>query len=358
MIRTVAKQAALGARRAASDLLALDILGILRKQDEDDVLEREQLERRFRELAVALGLVFRREESRALERIANVLDVDWPSLSPEARARVLRQAADVLRGVPSTLRGRTLDRVQAAAVRMERRARAAARRQFNLKVPNRPPDDRIRAATAQSRLTPDFIEAEFDRRAERFEEVALLAILAGLQANESAQQIAARLAQTTEGFVRRPSYLTGVAASVLTRARTDALLGAFAEVGIDTYEIVAVLDGATCVKCRFMHGKQFSVQSGVDILGAVGKARTTDAIAKVNPFLRQGRNPSGHQIIYLPGPAGRREIVAFIAENAEGTANERGRFRAEWDSDRLTKAGIGPPPYHPICRCRIKPVRS
>lgn len=322
------------------------------------MLDRDRFTRRFRELALALGLVFRRDEARALDRIATILEVDWPTLGAEERARVLRRAADVLRTLPSDLRGRTLDRVQAAALRMERRARASARRQFGLRVPSRPPVDRLRAATANARLTPDFVEDEYERRADRFEEVALLALLAGLNAGEDSRQIASRLATVTESFIRRPDYFTGVAASVLNRARTDALLGAFAEVGVDTYEVVAVLDERTCVKCRFMHGHQFTVQSGVDIMNAAGKASSPGAVTRANPFLRQGRTPTGQQIIYIPGPAGRRDIVAFVAKNAEGTADDRGRFRAEWDSDRLTKAGIGPPPYHPICRCTVRPVRS
>lgn len=355
MIRTVAKQAALGTQRATAGLLLLDALGLLRKQGEDDVLDRGEFTRRFTELATALRITFRRDEARALDRIAEVLDVDWPTLNEVQRAKVLRDAADVLRGLPVGLRGRTLDRVQAAAIRMERRARVAARREFGLNVPARPPRARIEAATAQSRLTPDFIEGEFERRANKFEEVALLGVLAGINLGQTPAQINTRLAGLTDAFVRRPDYFGGVAASVLNRARTDALLGAFAEVGVATYEVRSARDDRVCPKCWLMDGQRFSVESGTAIMGAAGKARSPRAMLRANPFLRQGRTPTGQQIVYIPGPGGDRQIVAFVAESAAG---ERPRFRAAWDADRLTKAGIGPPPYHPICRCGVIPVRS
>ena len=339
-------------------LLLLNALGILPigKQGEDDPLNRGEFTRRMVELATALRLVHRRPEARALERANEALDRDWPALNDAERTRALRRVRDILRGLPKGLRTRTVELVEAAAVRMERRAREAARRRFGFDVPAKLPRAQAEQAVRLAAPTPEFIAEEFGRRADRWDDIAVAALAAALAAGLAGPEITRRLNALARGQVERPEYFGGVAGAVLNRARTGSLLAVFAESNVAQYEVRAVLDPRTCVKCRFMHGKRFTVASGQSLLGRVARTRNPAGIARANPFLRQGRDGAGRQIVYVAGPGGSRRVLAIVTQSAEGKVDEVGRFASALSETQIGALGVGPPPYHPLCRCVIVPA--
>ena len=358
MTAPVAKQREVRARTSAPALLLLDALGILPlgKQDEENPLDRDEFTRRLLALAATLQRTTSRNEAKAIRDFAELAERDWPDLSAAERGRAIRRLRNVIDRIPVGLRSRMTDRIEVEALRMERRARDAARRKFNLDIPTRAPRPQIARAVRLLRPTFDFVEDEFSRRAERFNDLAALAIAGSISRGAEAKEITERLTREATALIQRPDYYTAVSGAVLNRARTNAVLGAFTEAKIAKYRVVAVLDEKTCIKCRFMHNTIFTVSSGQAILNSVAGASSPQAIARANPFLRQGRDRAGNQIIYILGPGGSRIVVARVTQNAEGTVGERGRFGKSMSPQQLAKAKLGPPPYHPICRCDVEPA--
>lgn len=351
---------AVAASRSTAGLVFLDALGVLplTKQGEEDPLERDEFTRRMVELATALRVAFRRREAATVSEIEQALAQAWSTIPPADRARALRRVARALADAPRPLRRRVLDRVEAAAVLVARRTREGARRRFRFPIDPRLPRGEARQVLGLAASTPGFIEDEYARRAERWGDVAATAVAAGIAAGLADTDIARRLAATARGLLVRPEYFGGVAAAVLNRARTDSLLALYEEVDVRRYEVRAVLDTRTCVKCRFMHGKRFTIRGGRGLLRRLARLRRVSAIGRANPFLRQGRDAAGRQVIYVPGRRGTRRVVAVVTESAEGRADAVGRFAQAWSADRLAEAGVGPPPYHPLCRCVPVPVLS
>lgn len=125
---------------------------------------------------------------------------------------------------------------------------------------------------------------------------------------------------------RIDDYTKLVAANVAQRERVYSSISAMADAGISTYVITAVLDERTSAICLDMHGREFSVQQGVDVLNRVAAAETVD------DFKAAAR--------WIPS-------AAWISEQAgNGTAEEQ--------SANLAEAGVALPPYHGYCRTTVQ----
>lgn len=334
----------------------LDAVGVisLRKQDPDDVLERGEFDRRMLALALLIGNALRVSDGAKIAELRRLLRRNWVDLDEAAQAAALRQAVVVMRRLPNRVGEKIVDRAERAAMDMEIRARRRARRQLRLDIPAKLPAALGSEATRLVQPLPEFIEEEFERRGNHFlvAAIALAALLTrrGLPNAE----ITERLTALAESFVNRPAYALGLSATVLNRARTASLLNAFDEAGITTYEVSATLDDRTCRKCRFMHGKIFRVDRGVDLVRGVSRTASPQRIEEVNPFLAEGTDAQGRPIVYVGSGTNRRVLAREVERGGQG---ERGRFVSEVRESTLTTLGIGPPPYHPYCRC-VPKVRS
>jgi hypothetical protein len=351
-------QVTASADRRSTRLVFLAAAGLLplRKQGEGDPLDRGEFNRRFVELSRSLNAVFRRPQADALREIERILEADWQEIPADERQRLIRDAAEAIAAVGRGKRQRVRERVNAAALRMERRVRAAARRQFNLKVRARLPQEQARRAVELALLTPEFIEGEFERRSDRTKDILTVLLAAALASNLASSEIVRRMVARMRALVERPEYFTGVAASVLNRARTHSTMTVFREAGVQIVRVQAVLDEKTCVKCRFMHGTEFPAEPVADLLDRIARARSSKTVNRVNPFLREGRNRAGDPIVYFAKPDGSRETIANIIVSGRGEAGNEGRFDNGWSATRLLAAGVGPPPYHPLCRCVLVPA--
>ncbi len=315
--------------------------------------DREDFARKAVLLAAALASTLRPEEQRAITRIAEIVDREWDRIGPEERARLLRQAADAIAEIPREVRNELRDRLLAGAVAMERRARVAAIATARLAQAKRPPPAQTEAAMRLAAPSVEAIEGEYAGRGDRWHELALALLAAGLAGGVSRDDLAARLRESVQGFLRRPDYIVGVAAAVLNRARVDAATRVFAEAGVQQVMVISKRDTKVCDKCWAMDGTVFPLAPIRGLLDALAGLRDPDAVARRNPFLREGRDAEGRRIVYLQ-EGDRRTVVAQVLASGEG--GERGRFGSKMSAIELLAHGIGPPPYHPICRCRLVPA--
>jgi hypothetical protein len=344
--------------RGLRSRLLLSAIGVLPlyKQREDPA-DRKEFERRVLELSAALVALFRDREAQALAEIGRVVRRDWPTLGAEARAAALDDLATIVRSLPTGTQSRLIERVTEAALRIGRDQRTALRRgRARLDIAPRANAAQLARATDLVGHTGAFAGAEYGRRADRLRTSGATAVAAAVAAGRDAEEIAERLGILAARQVQQAVYFTETSAAILNRARTDAALAAFVESKVDRYRVVAVLDEVTCTKCRFMHGHTFPVATGDRILSSAAAAGDPDAVQLVNPFLRSGRDDSGQPILYIPGPRATRRVVARILASGEGEAGATGRYVDAWRDEELTSAGIGPPPYHPLCRCGVVPA--
>jgi len=84
-------------------------------------------------------------------------------------------------------------------------------------------------------------------------------------------------------------------------------------------------------------------------MGAFGD-EGVDGIKEANPWFRQ-RGDS----IYLDKPSGRVE-VARVTTPGYGEADRVGEYDSIIGPTEYPGVGVGPPPYHPLCRSWITPV--
>ncbi|HUU33451.1 MAG TPA: hypothetical protein VMW48_05270 [Vicinamibacterales bacterium] len=336
--------------------MILNAVGLmpLVKGEEDDVLDRGEFTTRLAALAILLQGALRDNEAKALAELRRILNRDWANIGGTARDEQLKRAAAIVANIPADEQAELLRRLQGGAVDMERRARRAAVGQ-GVDAPAKLTEEEVAAAIARVAQTPEAIAGEYARRGDIFAKTAAVIIAAGVAAGLSREEIVERLTARAERAALAPAYLQGVSAATLNRARAGSLFTTYALAGAEVYEISAVLDEKTCTKCRWMHGKRFSMSSAQALMDRASEAGTVAELAEVNPFLREGRDANGNKtIFYVHG--GERVTVATVTQDATGQTEERGAFDGESSAEELTEAGIGPPPYHPLCRCTVLPV--
>lgn len=348
----------LGGGLTPRTLAMLDTLGVvsLSKQERDNALGDREFDRRMLALAVLLGNAMRASDGAKIAELRRMLRRNWGDLDEAAQAAALRQAVVVLRRLPNRVGERVVERAERAARDMEERARRAARREFDLDIPAKLPDALASESTRLVAPLPEFIEEEFERRSNFFFVAAIAMVATLTRRGIPDAEITERVLALATSFVNRPAYALGLAATVINRARTASLLNAFDEAGVTTYEVVARVDDAQrpCRKCLYMHGKVFRVDRGVDLVRGVARTASPQRIEDVNPFLAEGTDSKGRPIVYVGSGANRRVLAREIERGGQG---ERGRFASEVRESTLATLGIGPPPYHPYCRCGVK-VRS
>jgi SPP1 gp7 family putative phage head morphogenesis protein len=334
-------------------MLLLRTVGVasFTKQEEDDVLDRGEFTESLAALALLLHTTLRPSEESAMVELRRILDRDWANIGGTARDEALKRAAAVVANIPADKQRELLQQLQGGAIQMERRAREAAVQQ-GVDAPRQLSDAEVAAATERVSQTPEAIEGEYARRGEVFAKTAAVIIAAGIAAGLSREEIVERLTTRAARAAQAPEYIQGVSAATLNRARAGSLFTTYQRAGADIYEVSAVLDERTCAKCRFMDGKRFSLSSAQALMDRASEAGTVADLAEVNPFLREGRDADGNKIIfYVRG--GERVNVATVSRDATGTADDAGEFAGDASEQELTDAGIGPPPYHPRCRCMV-----
>jgi len=294
-------------------------------------------------------------EDAALKHALSKLDARWTDLGPEARAKVIAEAAHYL-GPPVAARvlPRVDETLEAAAKDIVPLTKKNTVETFRLGVsPDlNATDERIARYVRISQ--GHFIRNRYGERMDSFAQQARDIVASGLEKGSGSADIAERLHEDLGPHVERGrGYWDTIAMVFANRARTMTQLASYQESGIRAYVWESVLDEATSVQCRFMHGKRFPVAHAMRRFEEVEQAESPEAIKKLQPFLSLGKH--GDQAALVFGTGEDRRLVAHVTESAVGRRDEIGSFTNAMDDEGLSAAGVTTPPIHGNCRSTIVP---
>ena len=301
-------------------------------------------------LAALLGARSAESDDAAVRAALGALDVDWATTTAAQRRTLIsraleaagRRTATVPRAVQAVFGDAATEVVQAtrdAALRGQGLAIAA---DFNAL------DKRIVRHLTSSQA--NFVRDEYGRRNDAFGERARQIVADGLETGLGREDIAADLERAAQDVLagRSSFYWEVVAGSFVSRGRSFAQLSSYAEAGIDRYLIEAVLDERTTEICRFLHGKSFSVATGLRTFERVDAE--PDLIKDLTPWVREAIDPqTGAKTLFVER-GDERVRVADVTRSAVGTRDDRGEFGRGLSERDLANLGISFPPYHGLCR--------
>lgn len=200
-----------------------------------------------------------------------------------------------------------------------------------------------RAVEALGRENPFWVDTLYDRHlSARISEIGrVLVVEEGLGVNEGA--VAMRRALERELALRGgglpladvvPSRYAGnvaeytriLTSNVANRARNFSAISSYTDAKIERYRITAILDDRTSEICQYMNGKEFTVESGRDLM-----ERMIDT-----------------------DPEGLKEVHPWVS--ADRARKIAGKGTVAQQNTRLASGGLNLPPYHGRCRTLVEAV--
>lgn len=303
-------------------------------------------------LAATLRSATAKTEGQALRAAIAALDVDWPRTSAAQRAALIRtamgDAGSLLRaGVPAVEA-----KLGGAAREVLRATRQGARAQgLTVSADFNALDRRMLDYLRTSET--GFVRDEYGRRLRSLSERARAVVADGIEQGLGRSDIAAALEQAAGRALKNPSrfYWETIAGSFTGRGRSYGQLSSFAEAGIERYRIEAVLDENTTPTCRFLHGRVFTVQSGLTSFRDAEDR--PDDLKQIAPWVRERIDPgTGRRLLYVQRGS---EHVSLAEElrSGLGRRDDAGEFRSLRDPAALR---IISPPFHGLCRSTTVPA--
>jgi SPP1 gp7 family putative phage head morphogenesis protein len=292
-------------------------------------------------------------EATYLDEALDMLDVNWGSMSPEQIDAIVaetRLAASMI-----------ADNVGVKAATTSAGATLISTGELSRRAPvlgitesfARP--DRIAVRRIASQM-PFFISGDYARRAGAWEERDARAIIArGLRRGFDEREISKALhaALSTRVTNRSEAYYRMLANVSVGRASSFGQLTGYRDADIRVFEWEAVMDGATCNICRFLHGTRFNVQDALDQFARAHAAKDPErGIMEEQPWFRE----VGDRIHVAPMERGGKlgALVATVLRSAVGREDQRGSFKAAMTPGK--SGATQTPPAHGLCRCITVPV--
>ena len=336
------------AREAADEILERYLRIWLRKAF--NLASPRGFDRAVGKLASLLGAAAADSDDAAVRSAIRVLDVDWAGTTASQRRTLIGQALDaagrrtaaVPRAVTAVFGDAATEVVQATRDAARRGQGLAIGADFNAL------DKRIVRHLTTSQA--NYVRDEYGRRNEAFGERARQIVADGLKAGVGRDDIARDLERAARDVIpgRGGFYWEVVAGAFIGRGRSFAQLSSYAEAGIDRYIIEAVLDEQTTEICRFLHGKSFSVSSGLRTFDRVDAQ--PDLVKELTPWVRETVNPETGRKVLLVERGDKRTRVAEVTRSGLGTRDDRGEFARRLSERGLVDLGLSFPPYHGLCR--------
>jgi len=295
----------------------------------------------------------RGEEAAYLDEALDSLAINWSNLSEAQIDAVVAEtrAAAASIGAGS---GMTAATTKAGVTLLE--TGAASRRASVLHIATdlaRPDRAAIKRIAGNM---PFFIKGDYGRRANSWAERDARAIIArglrrGFDDRLIGKDLHGALAQRITN--RSEAYFRMLANVTLGRASSYGQLTGYRDAGIEFLEWEAVLDGATCNICRFLHGTKIPVDGALAQFDAAEQPSDPEkGLMEEQAWFRE----QGGAIYVAPkergGPLGTK--IADVIRSAVGQEDQRGSFKTV--KDFLSTNATQTPPAHGLCRCITVPV--
>lgn len=297
------------------------------------------------------------DEAKVLRAALGRLDVDWANLTAAQRARAVAAATKALNPLPKVILPKVDKVFEVSGTRVVGQTRKAVKRRFGLKIQSatRLVDDRATRELVRSQ--GNFITDALGVRRQNFSAQARRIVSGGLEQGLGRQAIADNLrGQLTASSLRQSkNYWQVVASAFVQRARTTSSLMSFKEAEIARYEFEAVLDQVTTEVCRFMHGKKFTVDSGLKHMESIRGERDPDVVKDTLPWVRNRKDSQGRNVMAFDRADGTQQSIGVVKEPGFGEADKIGTYTNTMSDQSLSKNGIQMPPLHGLCRSTVVP---
>lgn len=290
-------------------------------------------------------------EQKALNAALGELDVNWSQLNKAQKnvilketTRLIRSAGDVIAPKAGAIAGRTGEKVY-------KQTRASTAASFDLTLNKGLSDHDQRAVAWLKSSQTAFVRDAFGRRAVRFSARAKDIVADGLGKGLGDREIAEELTAKLGGLGRSEDYWQIVSNVFCQRARTYSAMSAYSEAGITHYTWLSMMDEATSLQCRFMHGQTFEVAGAMGVIEEVQTLDDPESIVTAQPWLRLGHDNEKRPVLMYETRT-QRQAIARVDQSALGRAGERGAFT---ELTRSLPPGITMPPAHARCRSTVVP---
>lgn len=295
-------------------------------------------------------------ETAAVALVLAELDIDWAGLTEEA----LEAAYEAIRAaIAKYYIAQVVPSVEVVllseGISFMRLVRVAMNATSNLGIQTSLSQRDINAEAALRKSHLNFIRDSSGLRAEALSAKARDIVASGLSNGYGTDTIGQQLESVFREDIPRPeSYWRVVADAFVGRARARSQIDALADAGIETYELVAVLDEVTTDICRMMDGKVFQVSAAQKFLSSLDSLEDPEDIKYVQPWVRKGRDPDGDgDRLYVPNKDGSTTTIAKIDRSGVGGLDDRGEYSGQKSISELMTLGIPCPPFHGKCRTVI-----
>ena len=341
------------AEASATDLLE----GVALSKAAPKILTRSGFDAVVRELIGKLSGVTRGPDAAALRKGAKRLNVRWDNLTAAQRERVIVAAAAGLRAIPKIIVPKVEEILKPNLARIVSATKAATASEHALVLVADLSAQDKRVVNFAASSQGSYITDQYGERATAYEKRARDIVAKGLEKGLGRDDIGEMLAEELTGPMlgRADSYWDVVASTHVARARAYGQIASYSDAGIEKYAISAALDEVCCILCRFLNGKEFTVESSLDRYNEVEDSDDPYAVTTMQPFLRVGSTDDGDRFLYVNGPGGKTHHVADVLEDATGERDDDGRYGREASEAKLQELGVSVP-AHGRCRCLTVPV--
>ena len=299
-------------------------------------------------LAASLRKTNAKFEAAAMREALDALDVDWPNLTPTQIDRVITASSAALLPIPAQTLPIISDTLQATGTKTVKGVKVATSRRFRLDIGLTFNERDLAITKKLVTANTNFVTNEYGVRLQGYSTKARTIVGEGLDAGLDRYDIAARLDKEIPSALigRNKNYWAVVSASYVNRSRVWGQLASYEDAGLDTFIFESVIDTRTTEVCRFMHGTEFPVKSGVS------KYTEMDALAEPNdvkqsaPWVWQSRDDDGNSILAYRDANGDKQKVAQIDKPGIGVNDRIGTYSGGMTPSQLEAVGIMMPPLH------------
>lgn len=300
----------------------------------------------------------RATEAEILRKAINELDVDWASMTPAQRGRVVAAANTALEAIPAQIMPVVEKRLEVSASRTIRGTRTSVQATINSSLSTSLSLGDKEMVGHMTRNETLYITDEYARRRLAYSRQARAIVANGLEQGLGRDAIATTLHEVLgvkPGLRQSRNYWNVISAAFTNRTRTYGHLASYSQSGIERYLIEAVLDESTSEQCRFLHNKEFTVSKGLSLYSAAQELSNPEQIKELMPWPRTRRNEDGETDIFIRR-GGEDTTLATVTRSGMGEADDVGEHKNALPAETLDSLGVGLPPYHGLCRTTVVPL--